>query len=103
MAPDVAIATLLSDKIVQQVFKEILKNRTALFKEIRESVSATSGVEYSSQLSKIEEAVQSLKDADLIKERESPIEDFTTYYVTADGLSAEKQLHLSEPTSSTTI
>jgi len=37
------------------------------------------------------------KDADLIKERTAPIEDFNTYYVTADGLTAERQLRLVEP------
>ena len=42
----------------------------------------------------IEHALQSLKDADLIKEKTAPIEDFNTYYVTAGGLDAERKLRL---------
>lgn len=44
------------------------------------------------QLVEIEQALIKLQEADLIKERRTPIEDFNTYYVTAEGLNAGKQL-----------
>jgi hypothetical protein len=40
--------------------------------------------------------VSKLKEAELIKERPADIEDFTSYYVTSDGLSAERQLRLAD-------
>ena len=87
---------LFSNDVTKFVFKEVLKNRSAMFKEIRESLSKKP--EFSAlDNSTLEETVRKLKDADLIKERTAPIEDFNTYYVTADGLTAERQLRLAEP------
>ena len=40
----------------------------------------------------VEDAVKVLLDADLIKERSAPIEDFNSYYVTADGLNTARML-----------
>lgn len=94
-----SLVTLLSNPAVNLVFKEILKNRSVLFKDIRQSLSGKFDVE--TEHTKIEEAVQALVDASLVKERPASIEDFNTYYVTADGLTAERQLRLIEPSSRT--
>ncbi len=77
----------------------VLKNRYVLLKEIRESLYKKPELQATLNNSKLEDAVKKLKDADLIKERTAPIEDFNTYYVTADGLTAERQLRLAEPLS----
>jgi hypothetical protein len=88
------LATVLSSDLPKNVFKEILKNRSALFKDIRASVSENQlpnvGVK------EIERAVKTLVDASLVKERSAPIEDFNTYYVTADGLGVERMLRRGE-------
>jgi hypothetical protein len=85
------LVTLFSDNVVKHVFKEILKNRTARFKELLESVDTEQDAKHKDQ---IESAVKMLMEADLIKEREAPIKDFSTYYVTEYGLTAERQLRL---------
>jgi hypothetical protein len=83
---------LLSDKVVQSVFKAILENRSAIFKELLASLGKKP--DDPDDRKQIESAVSQLKDADLIKERTAPIEDFNSYYVTSDGLNAERQLRL---------
>jgi len=99
MAIDPSVVMLLSNNVVKLVFKEVLKNRYVLLKEIRESLYKKPELQATLNNSKLEDAVKKLKDADLIKERTAPIEDFNTYYVTADGLTAERQLRLAEPLS----
>ena len=96
MDPNVVVM-LLSNDVVKFVFKEVLKNRSVQFKEIRESLYQKPELQSNLDNFKLEDAVKKLKDADLIKERTAPIEDFNTYYVTADGLTAERQLRLVEP------
>ena len=92
MAIDSATILLLSDKVVQHVFKAILQNRSAIFKELVASLGKSA--DDPDDRKQIESAVSRLKQADLIKERAAPIEDFNSYYVTSDGLSAERQLRL---------
>ena len=99
MAVDTSIIVmLLSKDTIKRVFKEVLRNRSVLFKELRESLRKTPELRALDK-PQLEEAVKKLKDADLIKERTASIEDFNTYYVTADGLTAERQLRLAEPVS----
>lgn len=85
-----AVVMLISNGLLKEVFKTVAKNRSVLFKELYQALGKDLGK------TKVEEAVRQLKDADLIKERVAPIEDFNTYYVTADGLTVEKQLRLAE-------
>ncbi len=92
MALNPNIAVLLTDKFVQQVFKEILKNRSVRRKDIRVSIGGNESVQAPLAEGVIDAAVKTLKNAHLIQERRSPIEDFNTYYVTAAGLGAEQQL-----------
>jgi hypothetical protein len=84
------ITLLLSDTVTCAVFQEILKNRSAILKHLRQTVAAQNRV----LPSEIDRAVEGLLDADLVKEHRAEISDFNSYYVTADGLSAERQLRL---------
>ncbi len=99
-----SLVVLLSNQFVKNVFKEVAKNRSMFFKELQESILKTSEVQRtgadanSADRQQLEDAVQKLKDADLIKERPSSIEDFNRYSVTANGLMAERQLRLAEST-----
>jgi hypothetical protein len=97
---DSSLLLLLSNDVTKLVFKAVLKNRSILFKELRESLGKTPELAAGPDKTQLENAVKILKDADLIKERIAPIEDFNAYYVTANGLSAERQLRLAEPVSS---
>jgi predicted MarR family transcription regulator len=85
---DLSVVTFLaSSDVLKDVFSIVAKNRSVLFKELCQYVKVRDQNE-------VEDAVKKLEKADLIKERSAPIKDFYTYYVTADGLTAEKQLRL---------
>jgi hypothetical protein len=91
----VSMVTLFSSAIVKDVFKAILKERSAIFKQLL--VTLGKNTENPEDRKQVESAVSKLKEADLIKERPADIEDFNSYYVTSDGLSAERQLRLADP------
>jgi len=93
---DVFTTMLLSDKVVQIVFKEILKNRSAIFKELLSSLGRSTRSSEEDNRKQVEVAISRLKEADLIKERRTDIEDFNSYSVTSEGLNAERQLRLIE-------
>lgn len=88
-----SIKMLISDDLVQSVFKQIANNRSVQFKDLKSELQS-SGTDVKSEA--IENAVTVLKDADLIKESTAPIKDFNTYYVTADGLSVGRKLDLAQ-------
>jgi hypothetical protein len=90
------ILMLLSDNVLQAVFKEIVKNRSAIFKDLMGSVSGRTNV----ASDQIERALIQLQNADLIKTSESSIKDFNSYYPTAEGPAAERQLRLTVKESS---
>jgi hypothetical protein len=89
---DVATIRLFSDAVVKTVFEAILKNRSAIFKELVASVGKNA--DDPTDRKQVEEAVSRLKEADLIRERAASIEDFNSYYVTSGGLGAERELRL---------
>ena len=91
MANQDNILMLLSDNVMQEVFKEIVRNRSAIFKDLMGSVSGKANV----TSDQIEGALAQLQNADLIKTSESSIRDFNSYYPTAEGLAAERRLRLS--------
>jgi hypothetical protein len=68
---------LLSDTLTKRVFKEVLKNRTVLFKELLESLNKNKEL-VNVENPQIEGVVKKLQDANLIKERTTPIKDFNT-------------------------
>lgn len=117
MNPEVTM--LLSNYVIKYVFKEVLKNRRIHLKQLRESLTEAPEIraslskepELQTALSepaakkgitdavfadvvqkKVADAVQQLKTAKLIDERPASIEDFNTYYVTENGLNAEREL-----------
>jgi len=94
MADIATTMMLLSDVVVKGVFKTILENRTALFREVIASLGKRP--DDPDARKEVEAAVARLMKADLIKERTAPIEDFKSYSVTSDGLGAERQLRLAE-------
>jgi hypothetical protein len=91
MAMPDSILMLLSDKVLQAVFNVIVRHRDATFKDLAGLVSERTNV----ASDQIERALAQLQDADLIKTSESSIKDFNSYYPTAEGLAAERQLRLS--------
>jgi hypothetical protein len=97
MASPEVLTLLHSSKIVGLVFEEIAKNRSVMFKEILASLGKKNDLSKEDlSKEKIEEVVHNLMEADLVKERAAPIQDFNTYYITADGLSTERQLRLAD-------
>ena len=88
MSPVTVAVLLASSNTTRVVFAEILKSRSAIFKDLTKVVGGRSDAREA-----VETAVSQLKDADLIKERTSAIEDFNAYYVTASGLAAERDLN----------
>lgn len=93
MMDNAAPVSLLSSTMVKLVFDEILQSRSVLFKDIRDKLVSRGGP--APAKAEIEGAVKALVDASLVKERPASIEDFNSYYVTADGLNAGRQLRLS--------
>ena len=84
---DPALAILFSDDVLREVFKLVAKERTIRLRDLRQGL-----VGYPD----LRESLDKLKAADLIKERAAPVDAFNTYYVTANGLTAERQLQLTE-------
>jgi hypothetical protein len=109
MSSDEMIAELLGNKnenkVVLEVLKKVADMRSVLFKEILDSIDPKSEErkyidpeteEQKKLRQQVEDAVRRLMDADLIKERSAAIEDFNSYYVTADGLSTARELRRSK-------
>lgn len=90
---DPALAVLFSDDAIKDVFKVIAKERSIRLRELRQVLEG---------LPDLRDSLDKLKAADLIKERAAPIDAFNTYYVTANGLTAERQLQLIESAASST-
>ena len=101
------ISMLISDDVAKFIFDEIVRHRSVMLKELTASLgsklqgkavgSKSVGMSFEEPALKtqVESVVSRLKAADLIEERSTPIADFNSYYVTSNGLSAEKQLRLS--------
>ncbi len=82
-------AALLQDTDARKVLEAIAREKKLYFRDLAKVL----------QLEHIEgtdanpiKALELLKTAGLIEEETAPISDFHTYYVTAEGLSTERQL-----------
>jgi predicted DNA-binding ArsR family transcriptional regulator len=80
-------AALLQDTDARKVLAAIAREKKLYFRDLAKVF----------QLEHIEgqdanKALELLKTAGLIEEETAPISDFHTYYVTAEGLSTERQL-----------
>ena len=84
MAVDFATLSMLAVPTVRLVFEQVVKNRSIRLGELIERVRPKVDRE------NVEEMLRELKDAELIKEKGSAIEEFNTYYVTANGLEANQ-------------
>lgn len=85
MAVDFGTLSKLTTPMVRPIFKLVVKNRSIRFGELARQVEP----EVNREQAKI--TLKELKDAHLIKEKGSAVEDFNTYYVTADGLEASRK------------
>ena len=85
------VVTLLTVPAVRDVFNKVAKERTIRFKKLQNDLGIERDEAFAS-LNKLKEANLILKEANLIKEHEAAVEDFTTFYVTAEGLSVEREL-----------
>jgi hypothetical protein len=96
MGIDPSVLFLFSDDTAKEVFSRIAREQTIRLITLRESLDELDDQQLQDSLSK-------LKTADLIMEHPASIPDFNTYYLTANGLSAEKQLRLAEPAESSSL
>jgi Mn-dependent DtxR family transcriptional regulator len=81
---------LLVNDQARQVFEKIAEKRYVRLKDLRDMLGQDPAA-----ITHLNENLNSLKQARLIDEEGASLEDFTTYYVTSDGLSAERQLRRS--------
>ena len=78
------LVTLLAKPLMKEVLKEIVKTQAVLLKDLVNRIPQGK--------SEVTKALSELKRAELIKERQAPLDDFNTYYVTAEGLQAHSRL-----------
>ena len=67
-----------------QVFTQVVSNRSIRFGDLVKSTGFDRTV--------TKQALQELEQANLIAEKNAGIEDFNIYFVTADGLEAEREV-----------
>ena len=93
MAVDFATLSMLAVPTVRLVFEQVVKNRSIRLGELIERVRPKVDREnVEEMLRELKETLNKLKDAELIKEKGSAIEEFNTYYVTANGLEANREV-----------
>jgi len=90
MVLDPKYAPTILNPINYKVFHTVADARKIALKDLWDSVEGSSKEQVS-------ESVKQLSKAGLIAEVPSSLEDFSTYYVTADGLTAERQIGRLDP------
>ncbi len=78
------IQSVLRDKIVQEIFKRVAKQKSVRLNEL----VIEQGVSRGTTL----DALSKLTNSGLIAERPSLLQDFNAYVITADGLAAARQI-----------
>jgi len=86
MSVDIAQLSVLCEPAVRNVFNEVVKRRTV---QLGELVRLGRG---GATRAGTRQLLDKLKDARLIAEQPSTLDEFSTYYVTADGLEADRKL-----------
>jgi hypothetical protein len=76
--------SLFSDSMTRNLFETIVKERKINYRDLIETVNFE-GQDPAERLEKLEQA-------HLIATSTAPLKDFETYYVTANGLSVEREL-----------
>jgi DNA-binding transcriptional ArsR family regulator len=87
MALDTATMAVLSAPLIRTIFELVAKERTINFKDLAAQLQ-----EKQIPKEEVSKSLETLKEVSLIKEHPASLEDFNTLYITADGLSAERQL-----------
>jgi DNA-binding MarR family transcriptional regulator len=82
MTPE--IITLFSTPETRKVFETVVKQITIRFKDLVDSLEIDEAT--------VVESLDRLEKAKLIDESPAPLRDFKTLYITADGLSANREL-----------
>jgi hypothetical protein len=81
------ILAIMSNPSIREVFKAVARHKYVRRRDLRDQVqSATDPQELNLVLNE-------LTNASLIRAEKAPLADFDTYYVTAEGLSAERALN----------
>lgn len=90
MSLDVSVLAVLTGLATRVVFDLVVSNRSIRFGELLKKLQQTkrSEVGRESAIKSLEE----LKTAGLIDEKSSSVQDWSTYYVTADGLEASRKV-----------
>jgi hypothetical protein len=83
---DTGIITILADNLTRTLFERIARERRITYKDLLEAVKSSVNPDAA------EPRLDQLRAAHLIEEQEAPLKDFRTYFVTANGLSAEREL-----------
>jgi predicted transcriptional regulator len=83
MAVDLETLTLLSEPATRRVFEHVVKNRSIRLEELMRQLDI--------DRDHARTTLRQLQRAQLINEKGAGIEDFNTYYVTADGLAASRK------------
>ena len=82
MTPE--IITIFSTPETRKVFETVVKEINIRFKDLVDSLEIDE--------EKVVESLDRLEEAKLIEESPAPVRDFKTLYITADGLSANREL-----------
>lgn len=89
MSIDLFTLAVLAEPMARVLFEQVAKNRSIRFEQLLKRVQFL----YSTLSREDARAtLQQLKNAQLIGEISSPIEDFNTYYITAEGLEAGRKI-----------
>lgn len=88
MGLDPKYASTILSPINYQVFHKVADSRKIVLKDLWDLGPSKA---------EISESVKQLSKAGLIGEVPSSVEDFSTYYVTADGLTADRQIRRLDP------
>lgn len=85
MSTDFVTLGLLSDPIARRIFDHVVKMRSIRFADIAKRVQPEVDRDAAKAM------LQKLEQAQLIGEKGAALDDYTTYYVTADGLEASRK------------
>jgi predicted transcriptional regulator len=78
------ISIPLKDEGSRKIFKLVVDERRVRFKDVQDRLQL--------DREEVRRKLKSLTEAHLIQERGAPLEDFSLYYVTAEGLEAAHEL-----------
>ncbi len=86
---DMQIFSLLSELPTRCVFDQVVKKRRIRFRDLLKQLES---VDHPLDRGTAKEMLNRLKMAQLISEEVSSIEDWNTYFLTADGLEASREM-----------